>query len=101
MELNELRSIIDGIDDQLVDLFVKRMDVAAQIAEYKKKNSLPIYVPAREREKLQDVAVKAGADMANYTRVLYSMLFELSRSYQNKQNNDNEKRKILSHACVS
>ena len=86
MELNELRSIIDGIDDQLVDLFVKRMDVAAQIAEYKKKNNLPIYVPAREREKLQDVAEKAGSGMANYTRVLYSMLFELSRSYQNKKN---------------
>ena len=87
MELSELRNIIDGIDDQLVDLFVKRMDVAAQIAEYKKENNLPIYVPAREREKLQDVAEKAGSGMANYTRVLYSMLFELSRSYQNKQNN--------------
>ena len=87
MELNELRNIIDGIDDQLVDLFVKRMDIAEQIAQYKKENKLPIYVPAREREKLQDVAEKAGPNMANYTRVLYSMLFELSRSYQNKQTN--------------
>jgi chorismate mutase/prephenate dehydratase len=33
------------------------------------------------------VAKKAGPDMANYTRVLYSMLFELSRSYQSKRNN--------------
>ena len=87
MELNELRNVIDGIDDQLVDLFVKRMEIAEQIAQYKKENHLPIYVPAREREKLQDVAEKAGSDMANYTRVLYSMLFELSRSYQNKQTN--------------
>ncbi len=85
MDLKELRTQIDEIDDQLVRLFVERMDVAAQIADYKKENQLPILVPAREREKLQDVSKKAGPDMANYTRVLYSMLFELSRSYQSKR----------------
>ncbi len=86
MELSELRKEIDTIDDELVRLFCQRMDVAARIADYKKENGLPILVPIREREKLQDVAGKAGADMANYTRVLYSMLFELSRSYQSSRN---------------
>ena len=86
MELKELRTEIDVIDDELVRLFGKRMDIAAQIADYKKENNLPILVPAREREKLADVAQKAGPEMANYTRVLYSMLFELSRSYQSKRN---------------
>ena len=86
MDLNELRSKIDNVDDELVKLFVQRMDLSAQVAAYKKENNLPIYVPAREREILQDVAEKAGPNMANYTRVLYSMLFELSRSYQAKQN---------------
>ena len=87
MDISELRSQIDTIDDQLVQLFAQRMDVAAQIADYKKEQKLPIFVPAREREKLMDVAEKAGPEMANYTRVLYSMLFELSRSYQSKRNN--------------
>lgn len=86
MNLDELRSQIDEIDDQLVTLFAKRMDVAAAIGDYKKENNLPVFVPAREREKLKDVAKKAGPEMANYTRVLYSMLFELSRSYQSKRN---------------
>ena len=86
MDLQELRGMIDNIDDQLVSLFTQRMDVAAQIADYKKENHLPIFVPSREREKLKDVAEKAGDEMANYTRVLYSMLFELSRSYQSKRN---------------
>ena len=84
MELKDLRNEIDKIDDELVKLFSQRMEISAQIAGYKKEKSLPIFVPAREREKLADVAEKAGADMANYTRVLYSMLFELSRSYQSK-----------------
>ena len=84
MELKDLRNEIDEIDNELVKLFTQRMEVSAQIAGYKKERSLPIFVPAREREKLADVAAKAGPDMANYTRVLYSMLFELSRSHQSK-----------------
>ena len=82
MELEELRNQIDQIDNDLVKLFTARMQLAAQVADYKKEQNLPIYVPARERAILQDVATKAGPEMANYTRVLYSMLFELSRSYQ-------------------
>ena len=86
MDIQELRGQIDEIDDELVRLFIRRMDVASQIADYKKEHDLPIFVPARERETLAEVAKKAGPEMANYARVLYSMLFELSRSYQGKRN---------------
>jgi len=85
MDIGELRQEIDQIDDKLVALFGARMEVAAKIADCKKQEGIPIFVPARERAKLQDVAEKAGPEMANYTRVLYSMLFELSRSYQSKR----------------
>ena len=88
MDLNELRNEIDSIDSELVRLFCARMDIAAQVADYKKENNLPIFVPARERAVLQAVAEKAGPEMSNYTRVLYSMLFELSRSYQSKRNTE-------------
>ena len=88
MELKDIRDQIDSIDDELVKLFVKRMNLSAQVADYKKANNLPIYVPARERDILQDVAQKAGPEMANYARVLYSMIFELSRSYQSKRNSE-------------
>ena len=82
MDLNQLRLEIDKIDDELVRLFVQRMEVSARIGDYKKAHNLPILVPERELQKLQDVAQKAGVDMEVYTRVLYSMLFELSRGYQ-------------------
>ena len=62
MDLSELRGQIDQIDDELVKLFAQRMEVAAQIGSYKKAHNLPVFVPAREREKLQ-----AGPDFANYT----------------------------------
>ena len=86
MDLNQLRLEIDKIDDAMVQLFVQRMEVSARIADYKKENDLPIFVPAREQAKLQDVAEKAGADMQIYTKVLYDLLFELSRGYQSKRN---------------
>ena len=86
MELKELRNEIDLIDDELVQLFNKRMQLSAQVADYKKEHNMPIHVPAREREILQDVAAKSSPDLANYARVLYSMIFELSRSYQRKRN---------------
>ena len=86
MNIQELRNEIDQIDDELVKLFCRRMDAAAQIAACKRENNLPIYVPSREREVLAKVAQTAGDEMGNYTRVLYSMLFELSRSYQSKKN---------------
>ena len=86
MDLKELRSEIDKIDDELVKLFAQRMEVSARIADYKKENGLPIFVPEREAAKLQDVAQKAGPELAVYTKVLYDLLFELSRGYQSKHN---------------
>lgn len=86
MDIESLRQEIDTIDQELVDLFCKRMRVAAKVANLKKANNQPIFVPARERAILQKVAGQAGPEMENYTRVLYSMLFELSRSYQSKCN---------------
>mgnify|MGYP003296835986 CR=1 FL=1 len=57
MDLTYYRNEIDKIDDQLVQLFAQRMEIAAKIADYKKENNLPILMPSRERAKLQDVAV--------------------------------------------
>ena len=88
MDLSEIRQQIDEIDQELVELFCRRMNLSAQVADYKKANNLPIFVPARERAILQKVAELAGPEMENYTRVLYSMLFELSRSYQSKRNGE-------------
>ena len=86
MNLNEIRNEIDGIDQSLVELFCKRMELSGKVAAYKAENSLPVYVPSREREILRDIAQMAGPEYENYARVIYSMIFELSRSYQSKCN---------------
>lgn len=86
MNISELRAEIDKVDEELVKLFCARMELSAQVADYKQERNLPIYVPAREREILQEVAAKAGPELAGYTRSLYSAIFELSRGYQAKRN---------------
>ena len=85
MELTDIRKEIDAVDEKLVELFSQRMALAQQVADYKKENNLPIYVPAREREKLKEVAAQAGEN-APYAKVLYSTIFELSRGCQAMRN---------------
>ena len=84
MSNQNYREQIDKIDAQIVDLFCKRMDVAKQIAEYKKENNLPVLDLKREREKLTSVTELSTEQIKEYTPLLYSLMFELSRSYQNK-----------------
>ena len=85
--LSELRKKIDSADEMLIKGFTDRMKAAAAIGEYKKQNGLPVYDAVREENKLEAVAKTAaetaGEDMGAYTKELYSLLFELSREYQN------------------
>ena len=83
MELSDYRQQIDGIDSQLLALFYQRMEVAAQIAGYKKAHNLPALDAGRERAKLQQIADAAPEDLREYAVSLYSLIFELSRSCQN------------------
>lgn len=82
MELNEIRKNIDGIDDELVRLFVRRMDMSGAVAEAKRQTDRPIRDHAREREILNRLTAQAGDAYAPYVRALYSHIFDLSRSYQ-------------------
>ena len=84
MNLDELRVEIDKIDKSLVELFTKRMDVAADIAAYKKENGLPVLDATREREKINALMDLAPDRFEEHIHSLYSLIFELSRSYQNK-----------------
>ena len=84
MELNEIRNEIDKIDEALVDLYKKRMNLCAEVAEYKHANNIPVLDSSRERALLARVSELSGAEFEEYSRTLYSTILDLSRSYQNK-----------------
>lgn len=84
MDLKECRREIDSIDDQLLELFARRMGVSAQVAAYKKKQGLPVLDAVREREKLNDVLQKSPEGIGEYAVSLFSLIMDLSRSSQNR-----------------
>lgn len=51
--LESLRNQIDEIDKQLTELFEKRMETVIKVAEYKKKNNIPILNKGREEEVIE------------------------------------------------
>lgn len=86
MDIRQLREQIDAVDRELLALFVKRMEISEQIADRKKAENLPVFDAAREREKLRTVAAAVEPELESSAKVLYSLLFELSRSAQSAKN---------------
>lgn len=81
MELSEIRTQIDAVDDQLLQLFLERMALSEEVAAYKNEHHLPILNKERERAILAKVTEKAG-EKERYAYHLFSTLFELARSRQ-------------------
>ena len=84
MELKNYRSQLDRIDSELLSLFAERMDIAAEIAAWKKENNMPVLDLRREKEKLKTLEEQSPEELREYTASLFSLIMELSRSRQNR-----------------
>ena len=82
MDLQDIRKNIDAIDDEMVQLFAKRMECSRQVALAKQQTGKPIRDHARERAILNRLTAAVGDECAPYVKALYSQIFDLSRSYQ-------------------
>lgn len=80
--IEESRKKIDEIDEEIVRLFKERMTVSSDVARYKSEKGLPVHDPVRERQLLTKISGLAGADFSDYSKVLYSTMLSLSKSYQ-------------------
>lgn len=84
MELKDYRGQLDKIDGELLKLFTQRMDIAAEIAAWKKENNMPVLDLRREKEKLRALEERSPEELREYTASLFSLMMELSRSRQNR-----------------
>ena len=81
--LEELRVELDEIDNQMVELYQKRMNVCREVGDYKVKAGRKVYDRQREQEKLADVESKVENDFdKNGVRELYTQLMSMSRKLQ-------------------
>lgn len=83
MDLLDLRKEIDEIDDSLIPLLLKRMDLSRQVAEYKVKNGIPVLNEQREKEILQDVHEKCG-EQGDTIATVFAATMDASRALQHK-----------------
>ncbi|MCL1123077.1 bifunctional chorismate mutase/prephenate dehydrogenase [Shewanella surugensis] len=84
-DLENLRGLIDGVDQQLIHLLRKRLDLVAQVGAVKHGAGLPIYAPQREAAML---AKRRGeAEKMNVSpQLIEDILRRLMReSYQNEK----------------
>ncbi len=84
MKLEDSRKIIDDIDNKIKELFLKRMETVQEVAAYKLANNLPVLNSQREREIIARITDDMDDQMAGYTKSLFTTLFDISRSSQNR-----------------
>ena len=84
--LQELRSQLDRVDNEIVKLYEERMEICEQVGEYKVQNGRKVFDRQREKEKLQDVASKVSTEFNKKgVQELYQQLMSMSRKLQYQQ----------------
>lgn len=84
-DLADIRQRINQIDEQISALFLERMEVAADVAEYKRATGKPVFDRTRERENIARAAERVPFNLASYAATLESVLMEASREAQYKR----------------
>lgn len=82
MELSELRQDINKIDEEIIELFKKRMDCSFQVAEYKIANNMPVFQADREKEIINKVRRSVPDELGNSAEVLFTTLMDISKCKQ-------------------
>lgn len=84
-ELEGYRQQIDAIDREIVELFLRRMEVTGAVGRFKQANGIPVLDAGREREVIAAKAAATGdplrkADLAE----LYESIMAISRRQQRR-----------------
>ncbi|MDO6617512.1 MULTISPECIES: bifunctional chorismate mutase/prephenate dehydrogenase [unclassified Shewanella] len=85
LDLDNLRELIDGVDQQLLHLLRKRLDLVAQVGAVKHAAGVPIYAPQREASMLAKRR-KEASEMDVSPQLIEDILRRLMReSYLNEK----------------
>lgn len=91
-DLENFREEIDSIDEKIVGLFQKRMEIVAKIVEYKIENNLPVLNSTREEEIIKkNREYLTDKDLDQYLEKLYIEIMTLSKDYQGEKIEDYKK----------
>ncbi|TAH22766.1 MAG: prephenate dehydratase [Cytophagales bacterium] len=81
--LNDLRNRIDSIDNQMLELLNKRMEVIKEVGKLKRINNAIIYRPEREKSILDRLNyLNQGLLTAPAIEAIFLEIFAVSRNYE-------------------
>ena len=81
-ELSSLRDEVDIVDIKLLELLLKRFELVDKIGHVKKENKIPIFVPGREAEILENLTRNIDAKYSMYVEDTFAHLLDVSKQYQ-------------------
>ena len=83
MTIDDIRQEIDRLDDELLQIFNQRADLALKIGELKKEHNLPIYDPSREKRIFDKMKANNPGPLDNAAVVrLFERVIDESRSLE-------------------
>lgn len=82
MDLSDYRKQIDDVDDQIIRLFQKRMEIVDGIGEYKRSHNVPVNSGSRERDVLTRISKALPPHLEDFGRSLYRSMFDISKAYE-------------------
>ncbi len=85
LDLKSIRGEIDQIDEEIVRLFEKRMDLCRNVAEYKIATGKPVLDRQREQEKIETLTALTDNNFnAHGIEELFQQIMAMSRKLQYK-----------------
>lgn len=93
MDLGQLRDEIDIIDQKIVELYEKRMDICSHVAEYKIATGKKVFDKTREEEKIRKVkSMTHNAFNSHGVEELFEQIMSMSRKLQYQL--------LAQHGCI-
>ncbi|QAA33961.1 prephenate dehydratase [Clostridium manihotivorum] len=90
-DIEGYRKSIDDIDKKIVELFQERMKVVTKVAEYKKKNNVPIFNGNRESQVIEkNVALVEEEDLKPFVKEFLLSMMDISKEYQSLELSKND-----------
>ncbi len=83
--MEDLREQIDRIDEGMRNLFLERMQVVKQVAEYKRVQGLPVLDSKREELILEkNISRIDDTELKEFYEAFFKQVIEVSKQYQER-----------------
>lgn len=82
-KLLRARKEINEIDEEMINLFKRRMSAVKDVVSYKRENNLEVLDRAREKEIIErNIKILNDSELEEYYRIVFNSILTSSKLYQ-------------------